>query len=192
MRSTVSLPEDYLEIGSMDLQKDTKTAVLINVMAIVMCVALLIMFFVMRPLDPMKGIEIDIIESLLTIVLLFVYMVLHEMTHGIVMKRMDATHVRYGFTGLYAYAGSEEDYFTAKSYVTIALAPLVIWTVIFVILMILFIDNLYWMLAFLFTCHFSGCAGDMYVAYKVLEYPRDVLIRDTGVDVKIYGKNNEK
>ncbi|MBO4358953.1 MAG: hypothetical protein J5796_04045, partial [Erysipelotrichaceae bacterium] len=60
MRSTVRLPEDYMEIGSMDLQKDMKTAVLVNVMAIVMCIVLLIIFFIMRPLDPMEGIEIDI------------------------------------------------------------------------------------------------------------------------------------
>ena len=47
------------------------------------------------------------------------YVVLHELVHGVCMKYFSGAPVRYGFTGLYAYAGSEA-YFTKKRYFIIA------------------------------------------------------------------------
>lgn len=55
-----------------------------------------------------------------------VYMVLHELVHGACMKVFGAKKVRFGFTGLYAFAGSIE-YFKKAAYIVVALAPLVVW-----------------------------------------------------------------
>ena len=50
--------------------------------------------------------------------LMLVYMVLHELVHGVFMKRFSGVKPNYGYTGMYAYAGSNA-YFDKKSYIII-------------------------------------------------------------------------
>ena len=63
------------------------------------------------------------------LVLLVVYMILHELVHGIAMKMCGTKKIKYGFTGMYAFAGSD-DYYGKKPYIFIALAPVVLWGVV--------------------------------------------------------------
>lgn len=51
--------------------------------------------------------------------------------------------MRYGFTGLYAYAGSEA-YFTKKRYFIIALAPVAVWGVVLLALCMLVPAPWFW------------------------------------------------
>ncbi len=185
------LPEGYIEIKRLNLQDDKKTMLIVNVLAVVLYIVLFAIAFIIRPFD-MDLIEIDLTVSLLTCVAMIVYMVLHELTHGVVMKYYGGQKVKYGFTGLYAYAGSSEDYFGAKAYIAIALAPFVLWTVFFTILLILFHGTLYWPLVFLQVTNIGGCAGDLYVSYLVSKYKEEIYIKDTGIDVTIYGDRNEE
>ena len=101
------LPDGYVEIKRLNLQDDKKTMLIVNVLAVVLYIVLFVIAFIIKPFD-MDLIEIDLIISLLTCVAMIVYMVLHELTHGIVMKHYGGQKVKYGFTGLYAYAGSSE------------------------------------------------------------------------------------
>ena len=191
MSCTKELPEGYIEIKRLNLQDDKKTMLIVNVLAVVLYIVLFAIAFIIRPFD-MDLIVIDLIISLLTCVAMIVYMVLHELTHGVVMKYYGGQKVKYGFTGLYAYAGSSEDYFGTKAYITIALAPFVLWTVFFTILLILFHGTLYWPLVFLQVTNIGGCAGDLYVSYLVSKYKEEIYIKDTGIDVTFYGERNEK
>ena len=52
-------------------------------------------------------------------------MILHEIIHGGFMKAFSGLKPRYGFTGLYAYAGSDA-LFNRRQYLIIAFAPVVI------------------------------------------------------------------
>ena len=54
------------------------------------------------------------------------YIILHGLTHGAAMQLLGGIKVQFGFTGLYAYAGSESDYFGKIAYRIIALAPLTV------------------------------------------------------------------
>lgn len=191
MSCITELPDGYKEIKQLNLQEDKKTLLIVNGLAVVLYLVLFTIAFIIKPFD-LDLITIDLVVSLLTCVALIVYMVLHELTHGIVMKHYGGQEVKYGFTGLYAYAGSTGDYFSAKAYIAIALAPLVLWTLFFTILLILFHETLYWPLVILQVTNIGGCAGDIYVAYLVSQYKEDIYIRDTGLDVTIYGEEHEE
>ena len=111
------------------------------------------------------------------IVGLILYMVLHELVHGICMKYFGTPKVNYGFAGLYAYAGSNA-YFTKKPYIIIALAPVVVWGIVLLVIN-LFVDaSWFWCVYFIQICNISGAVGDIYVTYKFSKMPKDILVQD--------------
>ena len=129
MRSVEKLPEGYEKIYSVDLQKNKKLSLLVNGIAVAI---MILMVVPMRFLVPIRATFSP--EKLggyfgklaLTLALLVLYIVLHEAVHGIAMKICGTKKVKYGFTGLYAFAGSS-DYYGKGAYIFIALAPVVLW-----------------------------------------------------------------
>ena len=117
------------------------------------------------------------------------YIFLHEMVHGVCMKYFGAAKVKYGFTGLYAYAGSES-YFYKIPYIIIVLAPVVLWGVVLLLLNCAAGTYWFWNIYFIQILNISGAAGDLYVIYSFSKLPRDILIQDTGVSMTVYSRRN--
>ena len=118
MKAYENLPEGYDAFYAVDLQKDKKTALLVNVLAILIAAVLFVPMQIVLPVGsmftPKNGMGDDWFRALLLIVLMVLYMVLHELVHGIAMKLCGTKKVRYGFTGMYAFAGSD-DYAAAEN-----------------------------------------------------------------------------
>ena len=135
--------------------------------------------------DVSKGLKAYTIRFVVLFVAMIAYIVLHELVHGITMKILGTKKIKYGFTGLLAYAGSD-DYYDKKSYITIALAPIVIWGVVLAIINIFVSSEWFWVVYFIQLLNVSGAAGDMYVTVKFAKLPKDILVRDYGVSMTVY------
>ena len=190
-RAFSSLPDGYSEAYEIDLQKNKKQALIVNIGALVIMLVMVVVALIFKP------IEIDIFDtdSLLSFLLnlgiaflgIIVYIVLHELTHGVFMRGFSGERVKYGFTGLYAYAGSDA-YFPVLPYIIIALAPVVIWGVVLLLLNIFLPTSVFWGVCFIQVQNISGAAGDLYVTVRFLREKRDILIQDSGVSMKVYSK----
>lgn len=194
-KSVQTLPEGYNEIYSVNLQKDKKTAVIVNVIGGVICAAMLALgYFCFVPLTEFGGdgenLFLDLLPMLVMLAGVFAYVVLHELTHGAVMKLFGAKKLRFGYTGLYAYAGSEKDYFGKTAYILVALAPLVFWGVVLTVLLIIVPRNWFWTVYFIQMMNISGAVGDLFVTFKFMKMPKDILVMDTGVGMTVYSKQN--
>ena len=67
-----------------------------------------------------------------------------------------------------------------------ALAPLVVWTLVFAVLAFLVPRDWFWVVWFWQIMNVSGAAGDVYVTLKLLRRPQDILVKDTGVAMTVY------
>ena len=193
MHSTTTLPEGYREIAHINLQKDKKTALKINIAGAVIMIALFVLaHFALVPITTIFNFDTsfasDIPRFAALILGYIAYIILHELTHAAVMKLMGGTKFGFGFTGIYAYAGSDKDYFSRAAYIAVALAPLIVWGIIFTVLLIVFPRDWFWVAWFWQVGNISGAAGDVYVTAKILKMPPDVLVMDTGVDMTFYSK----
>lgn len=109
--STSSLPQDYREIYSLDLQKDKKTALIVNGAAVLIMIFMIFIGYKIMPVFSLFEVEdefyyrMTFIKLIVLCVSMVVYLLLHELVHGITMKLFGAKKIKYGFTGLYAYAG---------------------------------------------------------------------------------------
>ena len=189
MHAIQQLPENYEIAKELDLQKDKKTALKVNGLAVLLTVVMWGLGYLIHPLNIDLESEADlklfIIKCVVLCVGYVVYIILHEFTHGMAMKHFCGKQVKYGFTGLYAFAGSEQDYFDRYSYLRITLAPIVIWGIIFLILNIL-IPSWFWVIYFWQIGNVSGAAGDLYVATLTSKMPETLRVRDTGVSMTMY------
>lgn len=191
MKAVSELPSNYKEIFSVDLKKNKKIAVLINGAAAAVA---LIMIFVMRvfvPIETLRDLQLGENASLMRIVVFAVavvgYIVLHELTHGVVMKIVGTKKVKYRFNGLYATAGSN-DYYDKSSYILIALAPIVIWGIILAIVNFIVPTEWFWIVYIVQVMNIGGAAGDMYVTIRFSRLPKDILVKDVGSSMTVYSK----
>lgn len=193
------LPEGYTEQLRIDLQKDKKLVLLVNGIAIVLMLGLLVLGCLLVPFSAFfsdagtgDGVRMGafLAKGIFLLVGLLAYLALHELTHGICMKIFGSQTVRYGFTGLYAYAGSQE-YYRKVPYLMIALAPIVLWGVVLGIAAALVPLAWFWPVYFLQVVNISGASGDLYVTWKFSQLPKEILVQDSGVAMTVFGKTDE-
>ena len=193
MKAVKNLPEGYREICTIDLQKNKKMALVVNLLAIVIAALLAIPMHYVVPISSLfsmeNGMQSYMFRFVGMFVLLILYMVLHELVHGIAMKMCGTKKVKYGFTGIYAYATSN-DFYDKKTYIFIALAPVVLWGIILAVVNMFVSLEWFWVVYLIQISNLSGAAGDLYVTDKILRLPSDILIRDYGVGMTVFSKHH--
>ncbi len=190
MNSFEVLPVGYKEILHIDLQKDKKLMLIVNGIAVLIMVLMLVVAAAIVPLTTLIDYE-QPSELLHKVAVLGIgslaYIILHEAVHGIFMRRYCTAKVKFGFTGMYAYAGSE-GYYCRKHYITIALAPIVIWGIVLLVANLLVPVSWFYVIYFIQVTNISGAAGDLYVSRKMSKLPQDILVRDTGVAMTVFSR----
>ena len=189
MKAVKELPVGYKEIFSVNLQKDKKIATIINVGAILIAVLMAVPMNFYIPISTLfdftQGVKNYFTRFIVLMVSMIAYLILHEAVHGIAMKICGTKKVKYGFTGLYAYAGSD-DFYDKKSYIFIALAPVVLWGIVLAVVNCFVSENWFWVVYFIQISNISGAAGDIYVTAKFSKLPSDILVTDCGVGMTVY------
>lgn len=191
MMAFESLPEGYREIYDIDLQKDKKTALLVNLLALAIAALLVIPMLFVVPISSLFSMENGMGNYFLRfgalLVLIIVYMILHELVHGVAMKLCGTKKVKYGFTGMYAFAGSK-DFYDKKAYIFIALAPVVLWGIVLAVITPLVSAQWFWVVYLIQITNLSGAAGDLFVTVRFSRLPKDILVQDHGVGMKVYSQ----
>ncbi len=191
MKAVEKLPEGYREIYTIDLQKDKKTSLLVNLFALVIAALFAVPMHFIVPVTTLFSMENGLtsytVRCVAMIVLMIVYMILHEAVHGIAMKMCGTKKVKYGFTGLYAFAGSN-DFYDKKSYIFIALAPVVLWGIVLAVINPFVSAEWFWVVYMIQLTNISGAAGDLFVTVKFSRMPGDILVQDYGVGMKVYSR----
>ena len=189
MKVHTTLPNGYHPILSIDLQKDKKLALLVNGLGILITLAMILPVHFHHSIFTLFDISYGFGDYWLRVGVLLagmiVYMILHELMHGVTMKAFGTKRVKYGFTGLYAFAGSE-DYYKKIPYLVIALAPVVIWGVVLAVLNVVEPAEWFLVIYLIQVVNCSGAAGDLYVTFRFLRLPKDILVQDQGVGMTVY------
>ncbi len=192
MKAFGALPEGYKKIYSVDLQKDKKKALFINALSLLIAALLAVPIHFLIPISNLfaggSGTGNYMLKMFILIILMVAYILLHELVHGVAMKICGTKKVKYGFTGLYAFAGSD-DYYDKSGYIFIALAPVALWGMIIAIINLLVPDEWFWVIYMIQIFNISGAAGDFFVTARFSFLPKDILIKDYGVGMTVYSKN---
>lgn len=181
------LPQGYEADFTVDAE-NKKTAVLMNVAALVITAILIVAsYFLIKPTDFLENFRVS--RYFIVVGVLFVYIVLHELVHGIAYKLMTKQKLKFGITFSAAFCGVPDIYVYRKTALVSLLAPLTVFSVLLILAAVLLKnewDKLYALI--LFSIHFGSCAGDIYDTVLYLFKFRDssVLMRDTGPKQTFY------
>ncbi len=189
------LPQGYVEAKVVDA-KNKGFAILMNVAALLIMTCLIVVGAFLIFLH--AGDRIDqapLIPPLAVAVGMIVYIVLHELVHGIAYKLTTHEKLSFGLTLTAAYCGVPNIYVYRRASLIALLSPFLLFTVIFGVAIFAFSglwDKL--MVLILFSLHVGGCVGDLYDTCLYLFKFRDpgVLMRDSGPKQIFYVKANTK
>ena len=184
-----ALPPAYVVYQTVDLQRDRKIALLVGFLSVGIAAVMVIAAVFFVPFSRFLSFDAptgaDTIRLLLLIPAIVFYVVTHELIHGAFFRCYGKAKPKYGFSGLYFYAGSE-GYYDRRSYGIIALAPVLVWFILLLVLDAVLPEKYFWFFYILQIVNLSGAAGDFYIAYLARTMPADVLIRDSGTAMEFY------
>lgn len=194
---TTQLPQDYVEKGCLDLSKNTRATLLMTLVGLVLAIGagwgFLAFLDRVRPALDWRGsaIKVDSIQQLIaipvTLVVVFVAaIVLHEGVHGLFFYLFTGKRPVYGIGLGYAYAAAPEWYIPRNRYLVIALAPLLLLTLLGLALLAwLPPAGIPGVLLFLIL-NDGGAAGDLTVVGWLLTQPASCMAQDNGHAILLY------
>lgn len=194
--ATKTLPPDFEPLYTLDLTKDLRVGVYLNL-------AVLFMFFVfgyiflwlartLRPeawsVDRILLSEIGFLDLAIVFALMII---LHEGIHGMFFWFYTREPPRFGLKLLYAYAAAPDWYIRRNPFIWVGLSPLILIS-IFGLIAILWAP-VSWIIALILflTVNAAGSMGDVFIVFKLLSQKGEVLIQDMGDSFTIYGINKE-
>lgn len=182
-----TLPEGWVLHDTIDLKNNKKQFWLVQGISLLLCAAFITAgCFLVHPKVFFEDSPARIWALLALIVGMIIYIVLHELTHGVFLASFTKTKPKFGFLGWAAYCGNEA-YCNKPCYAVVALAPVVVWGIVFGVLNAFFRTGVwFWLVWFLQTLNVSGAAGDLFVTFKLFGYPKEILVQDTGISMKVF------
>ena len=181
------LPKEYKLYDKINLS-DKKTA---NKIQYVFIGVAAIMFIGARLLDfPMSSTYQGWLTALITISLCIVYMFLHELTHGLFIRLISHQKPKYNLKFPYLTTGTSV-YLSKKSFMIICLAPVVIWGLVLIGVILLVPEAWFLIIYIVLIVNFGGSAGDYFQTYHFFKLPKDALLKDDGDTTVVYSKNSK-
>lgn len=191
----LTLPQGYEPIFVVDA-KNKRTGIVMNIVCFIVVLATLVVAWLVLKQDVLQSVEkmsrTDFSLRWVAFVVLFIaYILLHELTHGVVYKAMTKQKLTFGLTLTVAYCGVPNIYVYRKTSLCALLAPFVVFLPIFLVAIFLLPNALDKMIAcFMLGNHVGGCCGDLYGTWLFLTKFTDstVLMQDTGPKQTFFAK----
>jgi hypothetical protein len=184
MKSVATLPIGYILDKEINLLKDKKLFLFVNIGSIL----LLIPFIIIAILFQFQF-EFEMVTSVIILPMMIVTIIVHELIHAWFFKMGTTEKVKFGFHGFAASASVPGVYFYKQHYLKVGLSPAVLLNLLLILLIILLPKLWFFPLYLNLAIHFGGCIGDFYVSWILRKYTNDTLIEDTGIGMKFYVKD---
>ena len=188
--STTTLPEGYAQIGEINLKKNKRLAVALNILAFfvaVLCFFMLTSFAAyVRPGITTTSGTITVGGMAVVAVLVILLLIVHELIHGYFFWVFTRSRPVFALRLFYAYAGAPDWYIPTRQFAAVAVGPLVIIDVVGLLLMLVVPES--WVLLILFLVAFNtgGSIGDLLVFTNLLKLSSTSLANDTGDVMTFY------
>ena len=176
---------NYEKFKSLDWEK-IKIPKIINISTLILIViSILIGEYYVSLIELLDSIKQLPLLILLIPLLILVYIILHELIHGILMKYFSGISPEYGFSGPFIFAKSEA-IFDKYAYILITLAPMLIFGIISVVLSFIVSGMGVWLTIFLWIINLYASRGDLQAIILLKDFPLTYGIKDDGDSLQIY------
>lgn len=197
---TQTLPAAYNLAGTIDLSKDRRAVLVLNILGLVLFFIsgwlFLRLVILVRPEVFNLGLALSIKNATGLVILLgwiigitAVMLVIHEAIHSIFFWVFTRCRPKFGFRITYAFAAAPDWYIPRKSYLYVALSPLVLMTITGIAMIFMLPAALLPALWLLVSMNIAGSVGDLMVTLWLLPKSSNTLAQDYGDGVRFYGSD---
>lgn len=123
------------------------------------------------------------------VIALFLYLILHELVHGIVYKIITHQKLTFGLTLYVAFCGVPQLYVKRSAMFFAILAPFAVFNIVFITALVVLEKTVAWyFLALLFALHIGGCSGDLWGTIYMATHCKNktMFVNDTGPKQTFY------
>jgi len=113
----------------------------------------------------------------------------HELVHGVFFWICSRSRPRFGFRGGYAYAAAPGWFFPRRQYLLIALAPLILLSILGMVLVAMVPAGALVLILFGMVANAAGAVGDIWIAFMVIRECRPIVVEDFGDGMNFYALN---
>ena len=124
----------------------------------------------------------------ITIIGLVIYMILHELTHGLTISLLSKTKSTYTIRFPFLITGTKA-YLNKKSFIIVCFSPSVLFGIIIGSILFFIPQDYFLSLFIILGYNFAGSSGDYYQIYIVMKTKRESLIQDDGEKTNIFQEN---
>lgn len=181
--NTNVLPPRYGVHTTVDLKADRKVAAAIQVVFVAIAVVSVGLALILG--FPLSGGFGTWVNFAVMVIACLLYMVIHELTHAGFLYLFSRTRPAFALRIPYLVVGGR-GYLNTRSFIVVALAPVVVWGVILVILQVTLPAQFFFSVYIVTILNFAGSAGDYFQAYAVAKLPPIALIQDDGTATTVY------
>jgi len=186
-----ALPPDYREVRYLSIN-ERGVLLWLNVMSLVpLMIGGLLVFGLLLVYHEALNAPLAIaalpesMPSQLGLLLVVLILPLHELVHGVVIARY-GHKPRYGVKLFVLFATSDGALFRRNEFVRIALAPLVVISIVGSVIMLFLPFGLGYWLALAITLNAAGAIGDLWMTAVALRYDSSALVRDEADSMRIF------
>lgn len=183
LRRHVDLPGEYTQSQKLDLGADQKINAGIQVSAVL--IAGLAVGLVLWLDLPVRSSWSNWILIPVTVVLCVIYMVIHELTHGVAIRILSGVKPTYRVRVPFLTTGSDA-YLTKNDAIVTALAPVLIWGLVLMGLLVLLPNDFLLSIYIVTALNFASSTGDYFQAGVFAKLPSGALIQDTGEETRLF------
>lgn len=125
-------------------------------------------------------------DLLLFLLLTIMWVILHELIHGLGFWWFTRTRPAFGLTIFAVYAGAPGWYLPRNHHLVIGIAPFLLLTLLGLGLLFILSSSLALIMVGLMTVNAMGATGDLAVCALALFQPQSALVHDGGLEISIY------
>ena len=188
--STKTLPEGYVLSGEINLKKNKRLAIALNIIALfvgVLSFCLLTSYAALvRPSLMNSSGTITVGLWVVVLVLMVLLFTIHELIHGFFFWVFTRSRPVFALRLFYAYAGAPDWYIPTRQFMIVALGPLVIIGVVGMLLMLLVPESWVVLLVIMVAFNTGGSVGDLLIFTRLLKLSPTSLANDTGDVMSFY------
>ncbi len=196
------IPQDYVLVKYVDAKNDKKQITVYTLLSFVPLLILLPAFILIARFGSgyrfIKGFQEDygLIALIISCGVLVLYIILHELVHGVTYKIFTGAKLTFGLTLTVAFCGVPEIYVRKKASIAALTMPFLVFSVVFIALTVglWFVCPLYGICAgVILAIHLGGCVGDLHwtLTYLTKFKHCNTLMRDNGPTQWLYIPQSE-
>ena len=189
-KSTKTLPEGYVQSGEINLKKNRRLAIALNLIAVPVAALsiFLLLFFAGLVRPSLMNTSSTITAGVMVVVvgLMLLLFTIHELIHGFFFWVFTHSRPVFALRLFYAYAGAPDWYIPTRQFMIVALSPLVIIGVVGMLLMLLVPESWVVLIVMMVAFNTGGSVGDLLIFTRLLKLSPSSLANDTGDVMSFY------